>query len=203
MYVQVRILDAIVPSTASRSDLELLRCRNLTFFVLGRDQPATSTHSTPERHSTLASVGQMLARLLVQASLRTEGSRSQNLIRAASMKSLPRPVTPSPGATPALSSRGLAALLAPIAFRCPNASMTNCRAPASFMSVSQPWSDKMIATASNNCDGEPASCPAALRTLPPLSWAPPPFGATRKAVAPSFSIAFCTALISAPSDPSA
>jgi hypothetical protein len=33
--------------------------------------------------------------------------------------------------------------------------------------------------------------------------APPTFGATRKAVAPSFSIAFCTALISAPSDPSA
>src|ERR1035437_5497170 len=109
------------------------------------------------RHSTLASVGQMLARLLVQASLRTEGSRSQNLIRAASMKSLPRPVTPSSGVTPALSSRGLAALLAPIAFRCPNASMTNCRAPASFMSVSQPWADKTIATASNNCDGEPAS----------------------------------------------
>src|SRR5665811_1332640 len=50
------------------------------FFVLGRDQPVTSTHSTPERYSTLASVGQMLARLLVQASLRTEGSRSQNLI---------------------------------------------------------------------------------------------------------------------------
>src|ERR1035437_8466137 len=123
MYVRARLLDAIVPSTASRSNPELLRCRNLTFFVLGREQPVTSTHGTPERHSTLASVSQMLSRLLVQASLRTEGSRSQNLIRAASIKSLPRPVTPSSGATPALSSRGLAALLAPIAFRCPNASM--------------------------------------------------------------------------------
>src|SRR5674476_633522 len=120
-------------------------------------------HSAPERHSTLASAGQIMARLvvrlLVQASLRRESSRSQNLIRAASMKSLPRPVTPSSSATPALSSRGLAALLAPIAFRCPNASMTNCTAPASFMSVSQPWSDKTIATASNNCDGEPAVGP--------------------------------------------
>src|SRR5665647_2303161 len=73
-------------------------------------------HSAPERHSTLTSAGQIMTRLvvrlLVQASLRREGSRSQNLIRAASMKSLPRPVTPLSGATPALSSRGFAALLA-------------------------------------------------------------------------------------------
>src|SRR5450759_1137419 len=58
---------------------------------------------------------------LVHASSRKEGSRSQNLIRAASTKSLLSPVTPSSGTTPAVSSKGLAALLAPIAFKCPKA----------------------------------------------------------------------------------
>jgi hypothetical protein len=48
---------------------------------------------------------------LVHASSRKEGSRSQNLIRAASTKSLLSPVTPSSGTTPAVSSKGLAALL--------------------------------------------------------------------------------------------
>src|ERR1035438_8767609 len=56
MYVQVWFLDALVPSTASRSDLELLRCRNLTFFCVG-PRPASDFNAQHPGASFNFSVG--------------------------------------------------------------------------------------------------------------------------------------------------
>lgn len=52
-----------------------------------------------------------------QASGLIFASRSQKRFGAAARKSSPRPVTPESGSTPALSSNGWAAALAPIAFK--------------------------------------------------------------------------------------
>src|SRR5665647_1458839 len=57
MYVRARLLDAIVPSTASRSNLELLRCRNLTFFCVG-PRPASHFNARHPGASFNFSVGE-------------------------------------------------------------------------------------------------------------------------------------------------
>lgn len=55
-------------------------------------------------------MARLVVRLMIQASLRREGSRSQDLIRAASMKSLPRPVTPLSGAAAGFVEQRLGSL---------------------------------------------------------------------------------------------